>query len=253
MNPRRTKGLVQISVGVLLLLIAVGLSVFGGRKNESVVSNFADCAAAGYPVMESYPRQCKTPNGETFKEDIGNELDKDDLIRIAEPRPNVTISSPLTVKGMARGNWFFEASFPITLLDREGNILAQVPAQAKGDWMTTEFVPFEAILTFTAPIAGSGTLILQKDNPSGLPEHDDELRVPVVFKADISTSTPPVAKACIVTGCSSQLCAEEKVISTCEYREEYACYKTAACERQASGKCGWTETAALRTCLSKAE
>ncbi len=38
-------------------------------------------------------------------------------------------------------------------------------------------------------------------------------------------------------------------MSTCEYREEYGCYKSATCERQDSGKCGWTETEELNSCL----
>ncbi len=56
---------------------------------------------------------------------------------------------------------------------------------------------------------------------------------------------------CYMGGCSSQLCTgQPDAMSTCEYREEYACYKTATCERQATGKCGWTETAELNACLS---
>ena len=43
---------------------------------------------------------------------IGNELEKADMIRVDAPRPNQVIQSPLTVKGEARGAWFFEASFP---------------------------------------------------------------------------------------------------------------------------------------------
>ncbi|MCI5145899.1 MAG: hypothetical protein D3923_10315 [Candidatus Electrothrix sp. AR3] len=31
-------------------------------------SNFAECIAAGYMVMESHPRQCKTADGQTFVE-----------------------------------------------------------------------------------------------------------------------------------------------------------------------------------------
>lgn len=34
------------------------------------ISSFEECAAAGYPVMESYPRQCRTPDGRTFVEEI---------------------------------------------------------------------------------------------------------------------------------------------------------------------------------------
>lgn len=251
MHPQRKKGLIQIIIGIAVLIVAIVVYKYGDTPVVAV-SNFDECAEAGYPIMESYPRQCRTPDGETFREDIGNELDKDDMIRISEPRPNTEVKSPLKVTGMARGNWFFEASFPVRLLDGAGKEIAVMPAQAKGEWMTSEFVPFEVTLTFTLPAAGSGTLVLQKDNPSGLPEHDDELRIPVTFGVT-ATSTPPVAKACVISGCSSQLCGEEEMASTCEYREEYACYKTAKCERQASGTCGWTETAALRACLNTAQ
>ncbi len=37
-----------------------------------LVSDFDACADAGYPVMESYPRQCRTPDGRTFTEAIEN-------------------------------------------------------------------------------------------------------------------------------------------------------------------------------------
>jgi hypothetical protein len=30
------------------------------------IRNFEECAAAGYPVMESYPEQCRTPDGRLF-------------------------------------------------------------------------------------------------------------------------------------------------------------------------------------------
>ena len=110
-----------------------------------------------------------------------------DILRNISVKPGDTVSSPLTVTGEARGTWFFEASFPIMAVDWDGRIIAQVPAQAQGEWMTEEFVPFSATLIFTTPTAGDpavnrGSLILQKDNPSGLPEHDDSLEIPVVFE-----------------------------------------------------------------------
>lgn len=148
----------------------------------SIASNFTECANAGFPVQESYPRQCRTPDGRTFTEDIGDELQKVDLIKVTDPRPNATVTSPLTVRGVARGNWYFEASFPVELLDAAGSRLAQVPAQAQGEWMTQDFVPFTATLTFTAPTSSTGTLWLRKDNPSGLPQNDDALRLPVRFR-----------------------------------------------------------------------
>jgi hypothetical protein len=62
--------------------------------------------------------------------------------------------------------------------------------------------------------------------------------------------TEQAAGACFVGGCSSQICSDQEgVISTCEFRPEYACYETATCERQAGGECGWTETPELAACL----
>lgn len=56
---------------------------------------------------------------------------------------------------------------------------------------------------------------------------------------------------CVVGGCSGQLCTEssEDIATTCEWRDEYACYQKATCERQPSGKCGWTDTPTLQACI----
>jgi hypothetical protein len=67
-------------------------------------------------------------------------------------------------------------------------------------------------------------------------------------------SNPPSAAACVRTGCSNTVCVEagKEVMTTCEYRAEYACYGTATCERQANGACGFTQTAALTSCVANA-
>jgi len=151
-----------------------------GENNE--IGSFQECMEAGNPVMESYPRQCRA-NDEIFVENIGNELEKIDMIRIEQPRPNQKIVSPLIVRGEARGLWFFEGDFPVILTDWDGLIIAEGYATAKSDWMTEDFVEFEAELEFEKPqYSNRGTLILQKDNPSGLPENDDALEIPIVFE-----------------------------------------------------------------------
>jgi hypothetical protein len=104
-----------------------------------------------------------------------------DLIHVTQPRQNAVVRSPLAVSGEARGTWYFEASFPVILVSANGDTLAVKPAQAQGEWMTENFVPFTVTLDFTAPATPEGTLILKKDNPSGLPEHDAEIRIPVRF------------------------------------------------------------------------
>ncbi|MEK9153858.1 MAG: hypothetical protein AAB798_00135 [Patescibacteria group bacterium] len=59
---------------------------------------------------------------------------------------------------------------------------------------------------------------------------------------------------CVIGGCNSELCGEkalmDQVVSTCEYRAEYACYEYSACERQIDEKCGWTQTPELESCLA---
>lgn len=76
-------------------------------------------------------------------------------------------------------------------------------------------------------------------------------------KPETSTANPgPPAsgqnqKPCFKTGCSGQVCADEEMITTCEFKPEYECYKTAKCERQSNGKCGFTETPELRRCLRR--
>jgi len=70
-----------------------------------------------------------------------------------------------------------------------------------------------------------------------------------------SKPEPIPSGGCIVGGCSSQLCVDAvhgDVASTCEWFEEYACYKSATCERQVNGLCGWTVTPELERCIANA-
>jgi len=173
-----------LTIIILLITTAIFLLVWNYKlckKPSLTVTDFESCVAAGYPVLESYPSQCKTPDGRTFIEDIGNGLEKAGLIKVSNPRPNEIVKSPLLVRGEARGYWFFEASFPVRLLDDQGQIVASGIAQALSDWMTENFVPFEAELSFSTPESEKGTLVLEKDNPSGLLENSDQLRFPVYF------------------------------------------------------------------------
>lgn len=185
-SPMGTKSLFFLGIFLLFLVGGGGLYLSSLHRvqiddRSNIITNFEECVEAGNPVMESYPRQCRDSRGNTYAEDIGNELEKRDLIRIENPRPNTTIASPLILKGEARGTWYFEASFPVDLYDADGNLLLQTFAEAQADWMTEDFVPFQKRIVFGTPPTATGVLVLRKDNPSGLPQHDDELRIPVVF------------------------------------------------------------------------
>ncbi|MFH1769676.1 MAG: Gmad2 immunoglobulin-like domain-containing protein [Parcubacteria group bacterium] len=116
------------------------------------------------------------------EDDIGDGI-QEDLVIIDSPEEDEIISSPLEITGEAVGNWFFEASFPIVLVNWDGLIIGEGLATAQDDWMTEDYVPFTATIEFEVPEFGdNGTLIFQKDNPSGLPENDDAVEMSVMFR-----------------------------------------------------------------------
>lgn len=76
---------------IALLLLALAISIFlnfrflseirqfeSGAKSifpdlpalSNEINSFEACAAAGYPIMESYPERCATPDGKSFTRDI---------------------------------------------------------------------------------------------------------------------------------------------------------------------------------------
>lgn len=82
----------------------------------------------------------------------------------------------------------------------------------------------------------------------------DDYRITFEIERREMSVSPPAPGSCYVGGCSMQLCSDRPdMVSTCEYRESYACYKGATCERQTDGACGWTETKELKTCLLEAQ
>lgn len=102
---------------------------------------------------------------------------------IEQPQVLQVVSSPLSIKGVASGGaWFFEAQFPIKVLDGNGVLIGQSIAHAETEWTTNAPIPFTATLTFTQPATSNGTVVFENDNPSGLPENAKSFSVPVLFK-----------------------------------------------------------------------
>jgi hypothetical protein len=179
---------IRISIAFLIVALA-GYIVFSRPEQKDAptpptITSFEECQKAGHPIAESYPPQCRVPGGPVFTQDIGNALELQDTIRVTNPQPGEKITNPLTITGQARGTWYFEADFPIRLIDEQGKELGAAIAEAKSDWMTEQFVPFTATLTFTPGKPGKATLILEKSNPSGLPENAAELKIPVQIQTN---------------------------------------------------------------------
>jgi|SRR3989344_885942 len=149
MSGAKTTTLIGIAI-VLIIIGALLLSFSTNRERDQLlaINNFDDCKAAGYPIMESYPEQCATPDGRSFVNEAQRE-----------------------------------------------------------------------------------------------PQN--------------STSTQIVVNGCAVAGCSGQLCVSageaSGILTTCEFKTEYACYREASCEPQANGKCGWTQTTELKQCIAEAK
>lgn len=97
------------------------------------------------------------------------------------PLPNSVVASPLTLTGQAPGNWFFEASMPVDILDAQMNVLVSGYVTAQGDWMTTSLVPFSGLVSFVSTPNTTGFIRFKKDNPSGEPQNDASVLIPISF------------------------------------------------------------------------
>ncbi len=80
--------LIIVGVVVALFIVAtlIYISLMGMNDKELEIKSFDDCVNAGYPVMESYPMQCRA-DGVTFTEEScqsnGNILTLSDARQIA--------------------------------------------------------------------------------------------------------------------------------------------------------------------------
>jgi hypothetical protein len=59
---------------------------------------------------------------------------------------------------------------------------ASAPAQAQGDWMTSELVPFSVTITVPTTTTGAVALVVKNDNPSGMPENEKSFEVPLIIQ-----------------------------------------------------------------------
>ncbi len=155
----------------------------------ALILRLVDLASPAKPeantnIVESNPNPASTPAPVT---DMPAPADNEPQASftsealVINPKQNELVSSPLKIEGEAKGTWFFEASLPVKLFDSENNIIVSGPAAAQSDWMTEKPVKFVSTLVFSTT-ATSGYLVIVKDNPSGLPENDASIKVPVRFK-----------------------------------------------------------------------
>jgi hypothetical protein len=104
---------------------------------------------------------------------------------------------------------------------------------------------------FEAMTGQEGVLLSGTHSPvSGPAGRSQSLKADQFYLRETGTAA---SHPCMRTGCSSQICADKEVVTACDYRPEYECYKKAACERQKNGECGFTMTPELAACLKNAK
>jgi len=105
-----------------------------------------------------------------------------EVVTVDEPVPHGRITSPLVVRGKVAGSWFFEASFPIEVLDERRRNIGVSFGTARGDWMTEKPVAFTASVRFKAPAGDRGYVVLHRANPSDERENDASVEIPIRFR-----------------------------------------------------------------------
>lgn len=158
---------ISIIVGVFAALVFMLILTF--VVNFSQVKTESDVEAV-MPALRHVEKPAATST-----------LIQTDNLKLDNLMAEAVVASPLAIIGSARGTWFFEGSFPVKVLDESGQELGRGIAQAQSDWMTEDFVPFKVTVMFTRPTSSVGAVVLEKDNPSGLPQNDQKITVPIKF------------------------------------------------------------------------
>ncbi len=159
----------NISKKTLVLLEIIGLAVI-------------TFALAG--ILLFFPKLTNAPKNEEkpIQQIPVNVVNLDNLSN------NDHVTPKQVITGTVPGFWFFEASFPVTLRDVNGNTIAVVTATTTEDWMVTTNVHFTVTLPETFTYTGVGSLLFRKDDPSDgeapFNPETDQYVVPVIFEND---------------------------------------------------------------------
>lgn len=154
-------------------------------------------------------------------------------VTLTSPQHNDMISSPLAITGSALGTWYFEGDFPVKLYDMNNELIETSIATAKSDWMTEDMVEFEAEIEYDLPENQFGWLILEKDNPSGLAENDDELRIMVRFHDIVPNLYCQTDNDCTI---QSNCCPCPHIPTNKDYIIDLDCDPEIACTMQYCGE-----------------
>lgn len=176
-------------------------------------------------------------------------------IKIVLPNSGATIMSGFDIEGVARTSWFSQGIASGEIRNEKYEKIGAFTIKTQSTLSNNSFVSFTGKLVYGDPSTKTGYVVFKKVNVTTDTTKDASVWVPVRFQETTSLGnnflTPPRFKECRKTGCSGQVCSDSDVITTCEFRPEYACFQNARCERQQNGECGFTQTTELTSCITQ--
>lgn len=100
-------------------------------------------------------------------------------VKVDAPTSNARVTSPMSVEGVAPGDWYFEAVFPMEL-KVDGKVIAEAPARAMTDWQTPGPKRFTGWMAFSVTEETQAMLVLSEDMP-GEGKTPRTVEIPVVL------------------------------------------------------------------------
>jgi hypothetical protein len=138
-------------------------------------------SATAHPVSKAQQSKSSLAPEKTVSP-IAPDAPLSSVVVVTSPLPHATVDVSFVVEGRAPVGWFSESVFPIQVRDENNNVIARATAHGPTAWKKSTALSWSATVTVLGPYTGPATLILLRNNPSGLPENDDAVTIPIVIQ-----------------------------------------------------------------------
>lgn len=163
------KNIILILSILILSIFLVGTAYI--LKNKDICCKFNLC--------EQITGMC-SEDEEITEEEVLSE--KGNKLVLENLKDGDIVDEGFEVKGKVSGEWFFEGTFPVRVLNEQGEIIKSLSATTQDDWRTSDLVSFTFKLDTQLEQESIVVLRFEKSNPSGLEENDDYAQVTITIK-----------------------------------------------------------------------
>ncbi|MDQ3075805.1 MAG: Gmad2 immunoglobulin-like domain-containing protein [bacterium] len=163
----------------VIVLVIVGVIIFFLQRKAPVVVAPEETPVVEVPIVEEPSKEEPIVTTIPNRPMSGNVAD---LVSFSI-KPNTKVPKGiLSYRGSIKGAYFFEANILINILDANKKLLKASNAMATTEWMTVEPVEFEGNISFAGLPSGPAYFEIHNDNPSGLPENDKSVLIPIIIE-----------------------------------------------------------------------